>query len=57
MVVLANSKAAAKDGVHESVLAAFVEAIRTGQSAGLSRAAVEKLYRDAWNEMKPARSI
>ena len=56
MVVSADSKAAARDGVDESVRDGFAQAIRTGQSAGLTRAAMEKLYRDAWNDASPGRS-
>jgi GntR family transcriptional regulator len=56
MVVSPDSKAAARDGVHESIRDAFAQAIRVGQSAGLSRTAVEKLYRDAWNAATPGRS-
>ena len=49
MVVAPQSRSAAQDGVEEGVRAAFGQAIAAGRAAGLSRAAIDKLYRQAWN--------
>jgi GntR family transcriptional regulator len=51
MVVAPQSKAAAQNGVEEGVRAAFGQAIAAGKAAGLSRAAIDRLYRDAWKEL------
>jgi GntR family transcriptional regulator len=51
MVVAADSKSAAQNGVEESARAAFVQAIRGAVSAGRSRSAIDRLYRDAWDEL------
>jgi GntR family transcriptional regulator len=56
MLVSPDSQEAAKDGVQASVRMTFAQAIAAGQSAGLSRAAVEKLYREAWNEANTGRT-
>ena len=56
MVVSPDSHAAARDGVHESARDAFAQAIRAGQAAGMTRAQIEKLYRDAWNQTTEGKS-
>lgn len=48
MIVASESAAAAKGGVEGDVTAAFAQAIAMSRSAGLSRAAVDSLYRQAW---------
>ena len=53
MIVSPDSKAAAKNGAADAVRAAFDQAIAIAKSAGLSRAATDKLYREAWNDAKP----
>jgi GntR family transcriptional regulator len=50
MIVSPDSKLAATNGVAESVRAGFSQAISAGRSAGISRTAVDRIYRDAWNE-------
>ena len=49
MIVAPDSKAAAKDGVAESVRAGLGHTIAVGRAGGLARGAIDKLYRDAWN--------
>ncbi len=50
MVVTADSKAAAKDGVIEAVRQTFAQGIATGQAAGLNRPPIDRLYRETWND-------
>jgi GntR family transcriptional regulator len=49
MVVAPQSRAAAQDGVEEGVRAGLAQAVAAARAAGLSRAAIDKLYREAWN--------
>ena len=48
MVVAPDSRSMAQSGVEEGVHAALAQAIATAKTAGLSRAAIDKLYRKAW---------
>jgi GntR family transcriptional regulator len=50
MIVSPDSKLAAQNGVTENVRSAFLQAISAGRSAGLSRVAIDKLYREVWND-------
>ena len=51
MIVAANSKSTAKNGAEGSIRTSFTQTIAAGSSAGLSRPAVDKIYRDAWNDL------
>jgi GntR family transcriptional regulator len=50
MVVAPDSKAAAKNGVTQSVRDTFAQAIASARAAGLARSPIDQLYREAWNE-------
>jgi GntR family transcriptional regulator len=50
MVVAPDSKVAAQNGVEEGIHAAFSQAIGTGSAAGMSRTAIDRIYRKAWEE-------
>jgi GntR family transcriptional regulator len=50
MVVSDNSLAAARNGVHQSVRGSMSQAIGSARRAGISRTAIEKLYREAWDQ-------
>jgi GntR family transcriptional regulator len=50
MIVSPDSKLAAQNGVAENVRSGFLQAISAGRSAGLSRVAIDKLYREVWND-------
>src|SRR5881392_189218 len=50
MIVAPRSRAAAQNGVEENMRSGFVHAIDAGRSSGLNRAAIDKVYRDAWNQ-------
>ena len=50
MVVCPDGLARARDGAGNAVRAAFVQGIALGNAAGMSRAAVDRAYRDAWDE-------
>jgi GntR family transcriptional regulator len=54
MVVAPDSKSAARNGVEDSVHAGFTQAIDAGRAAGLSRPAIDRIYRDAWSNGNPA---
>src|SRR3954471_23440117 len=48
MIVSDDSKSTARQGVEQHVSETLSSAIAAGQSAGLSRAAIDRLYRNAW---------
>jgi len=50
MIVAPDSKAAAKNGAAGAIRAGFDQTIAGAKAAGLSRAAIDRLYRDAWND-------
>ncbi len=50
MAVAADATAAARNGSGDSVRAAFRQGIALGTAAGMSRAAVDRTYREAWDE-------
>jgi GntR family transcriptional regulator len=50
MVVAEQSRAAALNGAGQSLRGAFTQIIATARAAGLSRSAIDRLYRTAWNE-------
>jgi GntR family transcriptional regulator len=50
MVVCDESAAVARNGVDQNLRTALGQAIVVARSAGLSRAAIDRLYREAWNE-------
>jgi GntR family transcriptional regulator len=50
MVVSDDSLAAARNGVHQSVRGSMSQAIASARRAGISRTAIEKLYREAWEQ-------
>ena len=50
MIVSPDSKIAATNGVHENIQSLISQAISAGRSAGLSRAAIDRIYREAWNK-------
>ena len=56
MIVSPDSKLAAQNGVATSIRSGFSQAIAAGRSAGLSRVAIDRLYRDVWNENGERRS-
>jgi GntR family transcriptional regulator len=54
MVVCPDGLARARDGAGNAVRAAFAQGIALGNAAGMSRAAVDRAYRDAWDEQPQA---
>ena len=56
MVVCPDGLARARDGSGTAVRAAFVQGIAMGNAAGMSRAAVDRAYRDAWDDPQANRS-
>jgi GntR family transcriptional regulator len=56
MMVSPDSKMTAKNGVAEQVRSGLAQSISAGQSGGLSRPAVDKLYREAWTEQSGSSS-
>ena len=52
MIVSDESAAAARNGIDQSLRAAFSQAITAAVSAGLSRAAIDRVYRDVWNQQE-----
>ncbi len=50
MVVSDDSLAAVRNGVHQSVRGSMSQAIASARRAGISRTAIEKLYREAWEQ-------
>ena len=50
MIVSPDSKLAATNGVHGNIQSLISQAIAAGRSAGLSRAAIDRLYRESWNK-------
>lgn len=55
MVVCPDGLARARDGAGNAVRAAFVQGIALGNAAGMSRAAIDRAYRDAWDESGASR--
>jgi GntR family transcriptional regulator len=49
MIVSPDSKLTAKNGVEENVRSTLSQAISAGRAAGLSRTAVDRIYRECWN--------
>jgi GntR family transcriptional regulator len=49
MVVAPRSRAAAQNGVEESVRQSLRDAITSARRAGVDRATVDKWYREAWS--------
>lgn len=50
MVVCPDGLARARNGAGDAVRAAFAQGIGLGKAAGMSRAAIDRAYRDAWDE-------
>ena len=50
MFVATDATAVARNGSGDAVRAAFVQGITHGQSAGMTRAAVDRTYREAWEQ-------
>src|SRR5687768_17539880 len=49
MVVAADATLAARNGSGDAVRSAFAQGISLGQSAGMSRASIDRTYREAWD--------
>ena len=49
MVVAVDATIAARNGSGDAVRSAFTQGISLGQSAGMSRAAIDRTYREAWD--------
>src|SRR3954454_16914839 len=56
MIVSPDSKLTAQNGVAENVRSGFSQTISAGRSAGLSKAAVDRIYRDAWSDASGGKS-
>jgi GntR family transcriptional regulator len=56
MAVADQSPAAARNGAGQTLRAAFVQAISAARAAGLARAAIDRLYRGAWNDAEKGAS-
>jgi GntR family transcriptional regulator len=54
MVVSEQSRAAAQNGVGQSLRSAFAQTISVARAAGLARTAVDRLYRNAWTDTERA---
>jgi GntR family transcriptional regulator len=52
MVVAEQSRAAAQNGVGQSLRGAFAQTIAAARAAGLSRAAIDRLYRFAFSDVQ-----
>jgi GntR family transcriptional regulator len=52
MVVSSESAAAARNGIDQSLRTTFTQAIATARTAGLSRSAIDRVYRDVWNQQE-----
>lgn len=50
MIVAEDSKLAAKNGMETTIRAALSQAILAARAAGLSRVAVDRIYRKVWDE-------
>jgi GntR family transcriptional regulator len=50
MIVCQESPAAAKNGVDQTLRNAISQAILSARAAGISRAGIDRIYREAWNE-------
>jgi GntR family transcriptional regulator len=50
MIVSPDSKLAATNGIHENIQTLITQAISAGRSAGLSRTAIDRIYREVWNK-------
>jgi GntR family transcriptional regulator len=48
MIVSGQSKAAAQNGVDQSLRVALSQAISAAKAAGLSRSAIDRIYRQIW---------
>ena len=55
MIVSPDSKLAATNGVHENIQSLISQAISAGRSAGLSRTAIDRIYRSTWTTQGAAR--
>jgi GntR family transcriptional regulator len=56
MVVAVDATVAARNGSGDAVRSTFAQGISLGQSAGMSRAAIDRTYREAWDASNPAPS-
>jgi GntR family transcriptional regulator len=52
MFVAPDSKEAALNGVEGSVRAAITQAISAARAAGWSRAVIDRIYRQVWNDVE-----
>jgi|SRR5579862_8395535 len=52
MVVAELSRAAAQNGVGQSLRSGFAQTISAARAAGLSRAAIDRLYRSAFSDVQ-----
>lgn len=50
MIVAEDSKLAAKNGMETTIRTALSQAILAARAAGLSRVAVDRIYRKVWDE-------
>src|SRR6188472_2633874 len=49
LIVASDATIAARNGSGDAVRSAFTQGIALGQSAGMSRAALDRTYREAWD--------
>ena len=50
MIVCAESPLTARNGVDQNLRILFNQAIASARTAGVTRNAVDRIYRDAWNQ-------
>jgi GntR family transcriptional regulator len=50
MVVAADSRAAARNGVDQTLRSTLAQAVSSARAAGLSRTVIDRIYREAWND-------
>ena len=55
MIVSEESRLAARNGVDQNLREILGHAIGSARTAGLSRAAIDRLYREAWNDAEKRR--
>lgn len=55
MIVSEQSRLAARNGVGQNLREILTQAIDSARTAGLSRAAIDRLYREAWNDAEKRR--
>jgi GntR family transcriptional regulator len=50
MIVCKESPDAARNGIDQNLRTTFRQAINSARTAGLSRTAVDRVYRESWNQ-------